>query len=71
MSSSVEYTAAPNEDGEWRLECRYFALCDRLAEWWTEAPDGTAMPVCQRCADKVGLDPDTLHHYSVEIEGIL
>lgn len=49
------------------LMCEWFVMCDRPAEWVTEGPIGNGLfamvPVCQRCADRVGLTD--LHPYEL------
>jgi hypothetical protein len=55
------------EDGT-RAVCAWFALCDRPAEWVSRGPVGGGefgmMPICQRCADKLGIVD--LHEYEIE-----
>jgi hypothetical protein len=50
------------------LVCSWFALCDKPAEWVTRGPVGDGefdmAPICQRCADKVGITE--LFAYTIE-----
>jgi hypothetical protein len=53
-----------------RFVCAWFALCDRPAEWVTRGPIGDGLfgevPICQRCADKMGITE--LLSYSLTVE---
>lgn len=52
-----------------RLMCAWFVMCDRPAEWAAQGlPEQGMVPICQRCADKVGLTADDLHEYELETE---
>jgi hypothetical protein len=49
-----------------RLMCSWFVMCDRPAEWAAQGlPDQHMVPVCQRCADKVGLTGEDLFPYEL------
>lgn len=49
-----------------RLMCSWFVMCDRPAEWASQGlPSQGMVPVCQRCADRVGLRGDDLHPYEL------
>lgn len=52
-----------------RLVCAWFATCDNPAEWVTRGPLGDGVigevPICQRCADRVGMPAERLHEYAV------
>ena len=64
----MEMTAMQADDGL-RLMCEWFVMCDRPAEWAANGLPGQGMvPVCQRCADRVGLTADDLHEYDLEVE---
>lgn len=53
-----------------RLMCAWFVMCDRPAEWAAEGLPGQGMvPVCQRCADRVGMDAGELYPYELDGEG--
>jgi hypothetical protein len=47
------------DDTGTRFICRWYAKCDRAAEWVTRGPIGDGLfgevPICQRCADKLGI----------------
>lgn len=52
-----------------RLMCAWFVMCDRPAEWAAQGVPGQGMvPVCQRCADRVGLSGDDLFPYELTDE---
>jgi hypothetical protein len=57
-----------SDDGT-RLMCNAFALCDRPAAWATPGPVGGGdmgmVPVCQRCADRLGMTE--LHPYELTV----
>lgn len=44
-------------DGTLRVQCTYFALCDHEAVGVTEVGVLGYVPICQRCADKLGITP--------------
>jgi hypothetical protein len=53
-----------------RMVCAWFALCDRPADWVSRGPVGGGafgmVPVCQRCADRVGIPVGERHAYALE-----
>lgn len=53
--------------------CAWFLRCTNVAEWATRGPVGDGkfdmVPICQRCADKVGIPSDELHEYELQFEG--
>jgi hypothetical protein len=57
------------DDGT-RLVCAWFALCTNPAEWATRGPVGDGefgmVPICQRCADRMGITD--LVAYEIEVE---
>lgn len=55
-------------DAGLRLMCEWFVMCDRPAEWASAGPDGAMVPVCQRCADRVGIPANELHEYELNTE---
>lgn len=48
-----------------RLMCEWFVMCGRPAEWGALGPDRTYLPICQRCADRVGFKPEELATYEL------
>ena len=53
----MEIIAEKREDGTLKVKCTYFALCDHEAVGVTEVGILGYVPVCQRCADKLGITP--------------
>ena len=63
----MELIAMQTEAGL-RLMCEWFVMCDRPAEWGALGPDRTYHPICQRCADKVGIPAEELYDYELHLE---
>lgn len=64
--------AFPVDEESSRFMCVWFLKCDRPAEWATRGPVGNGefdmVPVCQRCADKVGIPAEELYDYELQLE---
>ena len=57
--------AMQTDDGL-RLMCEWFVMCDKPAEWGAIGVDGMYVPICQRCADKVGFASEDLATYTLD-----
>lgn len=52
--------------------CSWFVRCSNVAQWATRGPIGGGgfgmVPICQRCADKVGIPAEELYEYELVME---